>query len=95
MNLAKVIGSLWATQKVRAFTGQKLCVIQPLDQNRQPFGSPLIAVDPESRAGYGETVFFVDGGDATLVTKGSPMPSDATIVAIVDSLSTDAALPAT
>jgi microcompartment protein CcmK/EutM len=89
MNLANVIGSLWATQKHHSFTGMKFCIIQPMDQNRKPFGNPLIAVDPENRCGLNETIFYVDGGDAMVVREGHAMPSDATIVGIVDALSTD------
>ncbi|MEW6233995.1 MAG: EutN/CcmL family microcompartment protein [Candidatus Omnitrophota bacterium] len=89
MNLATVIGSLWATQKHHSFIGMKFCVLQPLDQNRQPFGKPLIAVDPDNNVGRGETVFYVEGGDAAEIWKNHSMPSDATIVGIVDSLSTD------
>ena len=89
MNLAIVIGSLWATQKDPSVAGMKMCVIQPLDQQRNPFGKPLIAVDPENQCGSGETVFYVDSGDASQIREGHEMPSDATIVGIVDSLSTD------
>ncbi|HQH73007.1 MAG TPA: EutN/CcmL family microcompartment protein [bacterium] len=89
MNIATVIGSLWATQKHHSFNGMKFCVIQPLDQNRRPVGSPIIAVDPDNRCGRGETVFYVDGGDAATVKENHSMPSDATIVGIIDSMSTD------
>jgi len=89
MNLATVIGSLWATQKHSSLVGMKFCWIQPLDQNRKPFGSPLIAVDPNNQCGQGETVFYVDGGDAATIEANQEMPSDATIMGIVDSLSTD------
>lgn len=89
MFLAKVIGSTWATQKDPSMEGMSLLVIQPLDQNRQPIGKALIAVDPDNQAGKGETVFYVESGDASQVRVGHTMPSDATIVGIVDSLSTD------
>ncbi|MBI1390697.1 MAG: ethanolamine utilization protein EutN [bacterium] len=89
MNLGTVIGSMWATQKVSSMEGMAFLVVQPLDQYRQPMGKPLIAVDPDNRAGKGETVILVESGDAMQVRKGHKMPSDATIVAIVDSLSTD------
>lgn len=93
MNLAKVIGSLWATQKHHSFNGMKFCFIQPLDEYRRPIGQPLIAVDPENRCGEGETVFYVDSADASIIKENHAMPSDATIVGIVDSLSTDAKRP--
>ncbi len=89
MNLATVIGSLWATQKDPSFNGMKFCVIQPMDQNRNPFGKPMIAVDPVNNVGRGEIVFYVEGGDAGEVFESHSMPSDATIVGIVDSMSTD------
>lgn len=88
MNLAKVTGSLWSTRKDPSFNGMQFCVIQPIDQHEQPYGEPLIAVDPENKSGRGEMVFYVDGGDATTVRKGHNMPSDATIVGIVDTLYT-------
>lgn len=90
MILGEVIGSMWATQKDSGFDGMSLLVVQPIDQNRQPIGKALIAVDPDNRAGKGETVYFVESGDAAQVRPGHTMPSDATIVGIVDSLSTDA-----
>ncbi|MBN2326402.1 MAG: EutN/CcmL family microcompartment protein [Candidatus Omnitrophica bacterium] len=89
MNLAKVIGSLWATQKHHSFNGMKFCFIQPLNEHRQPAGKPLIAVDPDNRCGQDETVYYVEGGDAATIKPDHTMPSDATIVGIVDSLSTD------
>ena len=91
MNLATVIGSLWATHKHHSFNGMKFCVIQPLDQSREPVGKPLIAIDPENQCGRGETVFYVEGGDAATLWENHEMPSDATIVGIVDSMSTDQA----
>lgn len=91
MKLANVIGSLWATQKDPNINGMKICWIQPLDEFREPSGSPILAIDPDCRVGYGETVFFVEGGDGGVIMKGHKMPSDATIVGIVDSLSTDGA----
>jgi len=91
MNLAKVIGSLWATQKVPSMLGMSMLVVQPLDQFRQPMGKPIIAVDPDNQCGRGETVYYVESGDAAVIKEGHSMPSDATIVGIVDSLSTDGA----
>lgn len=89
MNIATVIGSLWATQKISSIEGMKFCVIQPLDQNRQPVGKPLIAIDVNNQCGHGETVFYVESGDAADVIPGKPIPSDASIVGIIDSMSTD------
>ena len=89
MNIATVIGSMWATQKDPNLNGMKFCVIQPLDQNRKPFGQPLIAIDPNNQCGPGETIFYVESGDAAVIRENHSMPSDATIVGIVESMSTD------
>jgi len=89
MNLATVIGSLWATRKDPGTNGMKFCVVQPIDQNRAPFGTPIIAIDPNNQCGRGETVYYVESGDAATIMQGHSMPSDATIVGIVDSMSND------
>jgi ethanolamine utilization protein EutN len=84
MDLAKVIGSVVATVKYRTLEGKKLAVIQPLDESLKAVSAPLIAVDPESRCGLGEYVYYVAGGDAALLEEGKFIPSDASIVGIVD-----------
>ena len=70
----------------RCPTPTKLCVLQPINHRHEDVGKPLIAVDPKSEVGYGETVAFVTSGDATLLEEGHPMPIDAAVVGIVDSL---------
>lgn len=87
MELGKVIGIVVATQKDPSLVGARLCVVQPLDQDMQPVGVPVIAADPESKAGYGEYVFTVTGGDAAVVSKHGIMPVDVAIVGIIHSLS--------
>ncbi|MGQ9608631.1 MAG: EutN/CcmL family microcompartment protein [bacterium] len=87
MELGKVIGIIVATRKDPSMTGVRLCVVQPLDQDMQPTGVPVIAADPESKAGYGEYVFTVTGGDAAVVSKHRIMPVDVAIVGIIHSIS--------
>ncbi|MFH1737671.1 MAG: EutN/CcmL family microcompartment protein [bacterium] len=93
MQIAKVLGAVWATRKHHSLDGIKLCVIQPLDHHRKPRGSPLIAPDITNQVGRGETVFFVEGGDATRLMPGPRLPFDAAVVGIIDSLSTDKTNP--
>ena len=88
MNIATVIGSMWATQKDPNLNGMS-SVYSAADQNRKPFGQPLIAIDPNNQCGPGETIFYVESGDAAVIRENHSMPSDATIVGIVDSMSTD------
>ncbi len=91
MKLATVIGKVWATQKYPSMTGIQLCVVQPIDEFRNPDGEPIIASDHTNRCGHGETVYLVDGGDAARVEEGRSLPVDVAIVGIIDSLSTDGA----
>ena len=86
MDLGKVIGTVIATHKVKSFEGMKLCVVQPLDENLNPTGSPIICSDHTSQMGKGEIVFFVTSGDATQADPDKDTPSDAAIVGIVDTV---------
>jgi len=87
MELGKIIGTVVATQKYHSLAGTRLCVVQPLDHDMKEVDVPVIAVDVESRAGYGEIVFTVTGGDAAVVSKHGDMPVDVAIVGIVHSIS--------
>ncbi|HGJ65388.1 TPA: ethanolamine utilization protein EutN [bacterium] len=87
MELGKIIGTVIATQKHHSLVGTRLCVVQPLDNDMKEVDIPVVAVDVESKAGYGEIVFTVTGGDASVVSKHGEMPVDVAIVGIVHSLS--------
>ncbi len=84
MILGKVIGTVVATKKVPSFKGVKLNVVQPLDENLNPAGSPLIAADSTGQAARGEIVFYVRSRDACQAFDPPFIPVDASIVAIVD-----------
>ena len=89
MDIARVIGTIVATQKVATLEGMTICVIQPLNEKLEEAGKPLIATDATSRRGVGEIVFFVTSGDATFSgLAGVDVPVDAAIVGIVDSIHT-------
>jgi microcompartment protein CcmK/EutM len=91
MFLAKVIGSIVATEKSPEFQGMKLLLIQPYinrDRVLVASGSSVVAVDSVC-AGIGECVLFTQGSSARLThnTKGAPV--DAVIVGIVDTVEVD------
>jgi len=93
MNIARVIGTIVATQKEEALETCKICVIQPLDAQLQPSGRPLIATDATASRGTDELVYYVTGGDAVHTgLRGAPMPVDAGIVGIVDNMDVDPGL---
>ena len=83
MELAKVIGTIVASQKIEALKGIKLLVIQPLDENLKEVGESLVAVDSRSSA-PGQIVYWVAGREGTLAFEETFMPVDAAIVGIVD-----------
>lgn len=83
MNLAKVIGTIWATQKDASLVGAKMQIIQPLDHLENDVGSPIVAVDTAG-AGPGELVYYVTAREATIPYGAELVPIDAAIVGIVD-----------
>lgn len=88
MQLARVIGTVVATQKYVGLEGVKLLIIQPLDKHQQPTGDPLVAADATAQAGSGELVFFIASREAALALPVTFVPVDHAIVGIVDQVST-------
>lgn len=88
MFLAKVIGTVVATQKNPQFQGMKLLFLQPhicTEGGLKPSGSSVVAVDSVG-AGLGECVLFTQGSSARLTPVTKDTPVDAVIVGIVDSV---------
>ena len=83
MQLGRVIGDVVSTQKDDALLGLKLLVVQPIGADGADVGRPLVAVDSVG-AGFGETVFFVRGKEASFPFYPGQPPIDAGIVGIVD-----------
>ena len=86
MQLARVVGTVVATQKHSAFEGAKLLLVQPVGLDDAPRGATLLAVDSVG-AGVTERVLIVLEGRAAgeaLGKKGAPV--DAAIIGIVDSV---------
>lgn len=84
MNLARVIGTLVATQKYPGLEGVKLLVVQPLDRQQQPLGAPQVAADATAQAGPDELVFTIASREAALALPETFVPVDLAIVGIVD-----------
>jgi ethanolamine utilization protein EutN len=86
MQIARVVGTVVATQKHRKFEGAKLLLVQPLNVDDTPRGNALLAVDGVG-AGVDEKVLVVLEGRAAgeaLGKKGAPV--DAAIVGIIDTV---------
>ncbi len=91
MFLAKVTGSLVATQKVGSMVGKKLLVVEPYRIDAQTrselktTGRTLVAVDTVG-AGEGELVLVTQGSSARLTPETKNLPVDTVIIGIVDSV---------
>jgi ethanolamine utilization protein EutN len=85
MQLAQVIGTVVATAKDESLTGKKLLLIQSITPSGQPVGKPLVAVDSIG-AGVGEVVFWCRGRESSFPFLPHEVPTDCTIVGIVDSV---------
>jgi ethanolamine utilization protein EutN len=88
MQLARIIGTVVATVKNELLEGRKLLVIQPLNASLESSGEPMIAVDSVG-AGEGEIVFWCRGKEASFPFMPAEVPTDCTIVGIVDSVNRD------
>jgi len=85
MYLGRVVGSVVASVKCEGLSGQKLLLVQPVDEARLPAGPLEVAVDTV-RAGPGDLVFLVGSREAALALEESFVPVDAAIVGIVDAV---------
>ena len=89
MQLARVLGTLVATQKVEGLEGVKFLVVQLLDKQQQPVGEPAIAADGTAQAGPGELVFVIASREGALALPEWFNPVDLAIVGIVDEVDVD------
>jgi ethanolamine utilization protein EutN len=86
MQLARVVGTVVATQKNRKLEGAKLLLVQPLALDDQPRGTSLLAIDSVG-AGVGEKVLVVIEGKAAGQALGRKAAAvDAAIIGIVDAV---------
>jgi ethanolamine utilization protein EutN len=80
MYLGKVIGRVVCSIKDDALHAQKLLLVR-----RLPHGPAVVALDAVG-AGAGETVYVCRGREAAFPFKPQEVPTEATIVGIVDDL---------
>jgi len=89
VTLARVVGTVVATQKHRKFEGAKLLLVQPVTLDDTPRGVALLAVDAVG-AGVNEKVLVVIEGRAAAEAVGrTGTPVDAAIIGIVDRVDID------
>jgi len=84
MKLARVLGTVVATQKYRDLEGIKFLVVQPLNEDLQPDGLTQVAADATAQSAPGELVFMVASREAAQALPETFVPVDLAITGIVD-----------
>lgn len=87
MYLGVVTGTVVAERKAAGLEGQKLLLVQPVDDTGRHTGDVQVAVDTV-RAGVGDRVYLVGSREAALACQPWFVPVDAAIVGIIDGLHT-------
>jgi len=91
MFVAKVTGSMVATQKTESMVGRKLLVVEPYQLDSETrrtmvgSGRSLVAVDTVG-AGEGEMVLITQGSSARLTPETKNLPVDTVVIGIVDTV---------
>lgn len=86
MQIARVVGTVVATQKNRKLEGAKLLLVQPLTLDDEPKGAALLAIDSVG-AGIGEKVLVViEGKAAGDALRRKAAAVDAAIIGIIDAV---------
>jgi ethanolamine utilization protein EutN len=85
MKLGKIIGKVWATAKDPKLNGLKLYILQPVNENLDNIAGPQIAVDTIGSR-EDDLVYWVSGAEATFPLTDRQIPSDCSIVGLVDKM---------
>ena len=83
MFLGEVRGTVVAERKAKGLVGKRLLLLQPLDDQKRPFGELLVAVDAV-QAGPGDLVYWVGSREAALALSPTFVTVDAAIIGHVD-----------
>jgi len=84
MFVAKVIGNMICTHKDENLKGLKLLIVQPVDDQLQDKGIPLVAIDTIGQSGEGDLVYLAKSRESSLPLNKDLVPSDAGILGIID-----------
>ncbi|MEE2830680.1 MAG: EutN/CcmL family microcompartment protein [Myxococcota bacterium] len=86
MELARVIGTVVASQKYEGLEGVKLLLVEALDEGLQAHGDPFVVCDSGQHAGPGDVVSWIGGREAALALPETFVPVDAAIVGVIDQI---------
>lgn len=85
MFLGRVVGRVVATVKDANLVGQRLLIVQPLKPDLKPTGKRMVMLDAAG-AGADELIYWCRGKESSFPFLPDEVPSDNTIVGIVDEL---------
>ena len=85
MKIGRVTGTVVSTMKLESLEGIKLLLVQPLDDDMQNSGNPIVACDTV-QAGSGDLVIYEGGREAALTLDNWYNPADSAVIGIIDQL---------
>lgn len=87
MILAKVIGNVVSTIKVKGYESKIILIVQPIDPSGKYIGKSFLAIDAV-QAGTGDTVLVIEeGGSArTIINEPEAFTVKSVIAGIVDDI---------
>jgi microcompartment protein CcmK/EutM len=85
MLIARVVGDVVSTMKDDKMVGRKLLIVREVTTENEIVGKPIVAIDTVD-AGIDDVVLIAQGSSARQTSSTKDTPTDAVIMAIVDSL---------
>jgi ethanolamine utilization protein EutN len=87
VRICRVLGNITATVKHPAFAGQRLMIVQPLDDKGTDAGDSFVAID-RVQSGPGDKVIVLTEGNGVrqILKMGDVVPIRSAIVGIVDAV---------
>jgi len=83
MIIARIIGTVVASQKDERLEGKKLLIVRPINLDGSDTSGYVVAVDTVG-AGFHERVLVVAGSSARLAQNMKDTPVDAAVVGVID-----------
>jgi microcompartment protein CcmK/EutM len=85
MLVARILGTVVASQKDERLKGKKLLIVRPINLDGTDASGYVVAVDTVG-AGFHERVLVVAGSSARLAEGMKDVPVDAAIVGVIDTV---------
>ena len=89
MIIAKVVGTVVSSHKNEKMEGIKLLLLEKIDPVTMKGKNDFVVAMDSVGAGKDEIVFFVSGSSARYTDTTQGVPTDSTIIAIVDNIEKD------